>query len=136
MGVTRQNSFELNWGVALNANPYNPNQAVNLTGVVAGAMASTNTIYSNVQAIPQQHNVGVELTWTGTPTGTISVLVSESGNNFYPLTFNPALAQPAGSASGYVISLNQVPFKYFALKYVNASGSGTLTSWVGQKDLG
>lgn len=136
MGDTRQNSFQLNWSAALNANPFRPSQTINLSGVVTGAMASTNTIYSNVQAIPQQHNVGLEVTWTGTPTGVISIFASESGNNFYPLTFNPVLAQPAGSAGGYLIDLNQVPFRYIAVQYVNASGTGVLTVWIGQKDLG
>lgn len=136
MGVTKQNSFQLNWGSSLNANPFNPAQVVNLSGVNTGAMASTNTIYSNVQAVPYQHNIGLEITWTGTPTGTISILASESGNNFYPLSFSPAITQPAGSAGGYLIDLTQLAFRYYAVKYVNASGSGTLTVWAGQKDLG
>lgn len=80
-------------------------------------------------------NQGLEVTWTGTPTGTLSVMVSNSGINFYSLTFNPVLTQPAGAAGGYAIDLNQVPFTYMMLKYVNASGSGTLTVYGQQKDL-
>lgn len=80
-------------------------------------------------------NQGLEVTWTGTPTGTFSVQVSNSGINFYALTFNPALAQPAGSAGGYAVNLNQLPFKYMMLKYVNASGTGVLTVYGQQKDL-
>lgn len=99
-------------------------------------MSGTNTIYSNVQTVTQQHNIGLEVTWTGTPTGTISVLASESGNNFYPLTFNPPLIQPAGAAGGYLIDITQLAFRYYAVQYVNASGSGNLTIWVAQKDLG
>ena len=136
MGDTRQNSFQLNWSATLNANPFNPAQSVNLSGTNTGTMTGTSTIFSNVQTITQQHNIGLEVTYSGTPTGTISVLVSESGNNFYPLTFSPALTQPAGSASGFVIELNQLPFRYYAVKYVNSAGTGVLTIWVGQKDLG
>ena len=136
MGQVRQNDFVLNWSSALNSNPYNPNQKVNLSGVTSGVMSGTNTIYSNVQSLPQQHNVGLEVTWTGTPTGTISIIVSSSGNQFYALTFDPALAQPAGSAGGYAISLNQLPFLYYAVQYTNSSGSGNLTVTVCQKDLG
>lgn len=80
-------------------------------------------------------NIGLEVTWSGTPTGTISVMVSNSGINFYTLTFNPILAQPAGSASGYAIDLNQLPFKYMLIEYVNSSGSGTLNIYGQSKDL-
>lgn len=80
-------------------------------------------------------NQGLEVTWAGTPTGTFQVLVSNSGINFYALTFNPALAQPSGSASGYAVNLNQLPFKYMMLQYTNSSGSGTLTAYGQQKDL-
>jgi hypothetical protein len=133
LGQTRQNSFQLNWGTTLNS-PVVP--GLPLSGTLIGTMASTNTIYSNVQIIPQYHNIGLEVTWTGTPTGTISVLGSISGNNFYALTFSPALTQPAGSAGGYLIDLNQVPFTYLAVQYTNSSGSGSLTVWFGQRDLG
>ena len=80
-------------------------------------------------------NLGIEVTWTGTPTGTISVLCSDSGINFYALTFNPALMQPSGGAGGYLINLNQLPFKYILLQYVNSSGTGVLTSYCQNKDL-
>jgi len=105
------------------------------SGTVNGAMASTNVIYSNIIDLSFYDNIGLEVTWTGTPTGTIEVLVSNSGINFYSLTFNPGLTQPAGSASGYVIDLNQIPFRYLLLRYTNASGSGTLTAYGFGKDL-
>ena len=100
-----------------------------------GAMASTNTIYSQIIDMSRMDNCGLEVTWTGTPVGTISVMASNSSLNFYALTFNPALAQPAGSAGGYVIDLNQFPFKYFMLQYTNTSGSGILTAYAQMKDL-
>lgn len=105
------------------------------SGVIIGTMASTNTIYTQILDVSRMDNMGLEVTWTGTPTGTFSVMVSNSGINFYALTFNPALAQPAGSGSGYAIDLNQVPFKYVMLQYVNASGSGSLTVYGQNKDL-
>jgi hypothetical protein len=80
-------------------------------------------------------NTGLEVTWTGTPTGTLSVMVSCSGINFYALTFNPVLTQPSGSAGGYAINLNQLPFKWLMLQYVNSSGSGVLTVYGQNKDL-
>ena len=105
------------------------------SGTLAGTMSSTNTIYSQIIDISRMDNQGLEVVWTGTPTGTFSVMVSNSGINFFALTFNPALAQPAGSASGYAVNLNQLPFKYMMLKYVNASGSGVLKVYGQIKDL-
>lgn len=105
------------------------------SGVLSGVMASTNTIYSQICDLSKMDNTGLEVTWTGTPTGTFQVLVSNSGINFYALTFSPVLAQPAGSAGGYAVNLNQLPFKYALLQYTNASGSGVLTVYGQNKDL-
>jgi hypothetical protein len=98
-----------------------------LSGVVNGVMSGTNTIYTNILGIRQTDNQGLEVTWTGNPTGTIQVMVSNSGINFYALTFSPALAQPAGSAGGYVISMTALPFQYMFVQYTNTSGSGTIS---------
>jgi|SRR5665213_1229874 len=114
----------------------NPNQGGSIpSGTLVGAMASTNVIYSQILDISKMDNQGLEVTWTGTPTGTFQVVVSNSGISFYALTFTPALSQPAGSAGGYAVNLNQLPFKYMMLKYTNASGSGSLTAYGQNKDL-
>lgn len=105
------------------------------SGVLNGTMSSTNTIYSQILEVSRMDNIGVEIAWTGTPTGTIQVMVSNSGINFYALTFNPALTQPSGSAGGYVVSLNQLPFKYVMLEYTNISGSGSISAYAQMKDL-
>lgn len=80
-------------------------------------------------------NHGIEMAWTGTPTGTLTVIGSNSGLNWFSLTFSPALAQPAGAALVYGIDLNQYPWKYVMLQYVNASGSGTVAAYAQLKDL-
>ena len=105
------------------------------SGLLNGVMSGTNTIYTQIVDISRIDNCGLEVTWTGTPVGTFQVMVSNSGINFYALTFNPALTQPAGSAGGYAIDLNQLPFKYFLLQYTNTSGSGILTVYGQIKDL-
>lgn len=105
------------------------------SGTKTGTMSGTSTIYSNIIDTSRMDNVGVEVTWTGAPVGTISVLGSVSGIKFYALTFSPSLGQPAGTADGYLIDLTQYPFTYYMIKYVNASGSGTLTVYSQFKDL-
>ncbi len=105
------------------------------SGVLDGAMASTNTIYSQIVEVSRMDNIGLEIAWTGNPVGTFSVHASISGINFPSITFDPALAQPSGSAGSYVINLALYGFKYIMLKYVNTSGSGTLHAYGQVKDL-
>ena len=105
------------------------------SGVAGGAMASTNTIYTNILDVSRMDNVGLEVAWSGTPTGTLSVLVSNSGINWSALTFSPPIGQPAGSAAMETIDLNQLPFKYLMCQYVNSTGSGTLNIYLQLKDL-
>lgn len=138
MSGKNQGLITLNWqstSPIIGFLPTHPRGGSNPSGTLSGSMASTNTIYSNIVDVSTMDNVGIEVTWTGTPTGTFSVTASISGVNFYPLTFDPVLTQPSGSAGGYVVSLNQYPFRYFLLQYTNASGSGSLTTYGHQRDL-
>lgn len=105
------------------------------SGTINGVMTGTSTIYSQILDVSKMDNIGLEVTWTSTPVGTFSVLVSNSGINFYALTFDPVLSQPAGTAGGYSVDINQLPFKYMLLKYVNSSSSGVLTVYGQNKDL-
>ena len=103
--------------------------------LTAGAMTGSTTLTSSILTIANSDNIGLELTWSGTPVGTISVLVSNSGITFYALTFNPILSQPAGSAGGYVINLNQVPFQFLEVQYTNTSSTGVLNVYAFTKDV-
>jgi hypothetical protein len=124
--VKNQFPNQFNWQTTTPV-PFKPNVA--LSGVTAGVMSSTNTIYTNIVNVQNYDNSGLQLDWTGTPTGTISIMVSNSGAIFHALTFVPALSQPAGSAGGMVIDLNQIPFTYLMIQYVNSSGTGSLTAY-------
>lgn len=141
MSGKNQYPVTFNWQSAnpastfLPTNSYTSNIGSQPSGVVNGVMSGTNTIYSQIVDVSRIDNQGLEVTWTGTPTGTFQVMVSNSSINFYALTFNPALAQPAGAPGGYAVDLNQLPFKYMMLQYTNSSGSGVLTVYGEQKDL-
>ena len=100
-----------------------------------GSMTGTSTLTSTTFNMQNLDNAGLQIEWTGTPTGTISVLASINNVTFHALTFDPILAQPAGSAGGYLVSLNQVPFPYIQIQYVNSSSTGTLNVWASGKDL-
>jgi len=102
----------------------------------AQAVSSTNTYTSVSTDVNQLHNIGLDVRILGTMTGTFSVLGSNDNQVFTALTFAPAIVQPSGSNTTFLLDLNQFPFRYLKVQYVNASGSGTLTSLMSAKDLG
>jgi uncharacterized membrane protein len=98
-------------------------------------MSGTSTIYTNILDLTLMDNIGLEVTWTGTPTGTLQLMGSNSGAAFYALTFSPVLGQPAGASGGYLIDVVQYPFTYFMIEYTNVSGTGAVTAWLTARDL-
>lgn len=104
-------------------------------GASPGVMSSTNTILSNAQNVGNFDNCCLAIKWTGSPTGTISILESADGVQYDAIVFSPALAQPAGSGSQYTINLALLPAQFIQVKYVNASGSGSLFAYIFSKDM-
>ena len=108
-----------------------------------GAMASTNAIVSEPLNMERVDNVGLEVEWTGNPTG---AFVLEASNKYDPIrnasaTFKAiTLADPpddpAGSASGWLLDLNQIPFRWVRLRYTNASGTGVLNAYAFRRSIG
>lgn len=100
-----------------------------------GVMTGTATVTSATVNVWNLDNIAIQVGWTGTPTGTIAINCSIDNINFDSLTFDPALAQPSGSADNYLISLNQLPYPYLQVQYVNASSTGVLNVWIFGKDV-
>lgn len=78
----------------------------------------------------------MELNWTGTAVGTLSVDGSIDGTVWYPT--GQAVTNPdgSGSANNSLINMMGVGFRYLSLSYINASGSGVLTVIATAKGLG
>ena len=105
----------------------NPNQPGSTpSGNASGAMAATNTIYSQIIDVSKMDNIGLDVNWTGSPVGVFQVMYSNTGQNFKAITFTPPIIQPAGTAAGLGVDLNQFPWKFLMLQYTNTSGAGTL----------
>lgn len=111
--------------------------------ITAGDMSANIT--STVTNIGYVDNVGIELSWTGTPTGTFTVEVSVSyeqdsqGNvinagSWNALTLNPT-PTASGSAGSFYISLNQIEAPWIRVRYVRTSGTGVLTSFICTKEI-
>lgn len=99
------------------------------------AVTGTNSYYSPVQKIQNVRDCSYQLSWTGTPTGTFAVWVSNkflpdttTDNDWVQLSLAVAIVQPAGAASKDIADISAAPFMHMRLKYVNASGSGTITA--------
>lgn len=105
------------------------------SGEQIGPLIGTTPIYTNIVRMSKMDNQGIEVTWTGDIAGTFSVEASNSGINFYPLTFNPVIVQPAGSPGGFLVNLNQFPFTWVMLIYTNVTGTGNITAYSQYKSL-
>lgn len=103
--------------------------------ILSATVSSTNVYTSATQAVANKDNCGLQISFTGTMAGTLTVKCSIDNVNFDALTFSPVLTQPSGSNLRYLINLNQLPFPYFQVVYTNASGSGTLAVYFSAKDL-
>jgi len=139
MSSKNQTPFVFNWQssdprTAFLPVPANTSGSVP-SGTVLGAMASTNTIYSNIVEVSRVDNIGLEIAAAGTGSGTITLYGSDSGANWFTVTPSPSISQPAGSSGVQGTGINQYQHKYIMLKYVNASGTGTLAVYGQTKDL-
>lgn len=96
------------------------------------AVSSTNTYYSS--KISGSAYLSLQLAWTGTPTGTFTVQgsdkvapVESTDTDWFTITPTQAPANPAGSATATSGRVNEFNCLWKRVKYVNASGTGTLT---------
>lgn len=106
--------------------------------IADGAMASTDTLTSDPVDMGGLSTGAYQMAWTGTPTGNATSWVVEVSNNYDPkygasaatwttLTLATAPTNPAGSATNTGLDLGtDFPWRAVRIKYVNASGTGTL----------
>ena len=96
----------------------------------AGVMTGTATLTSDVVDLEGTLPASLEITWTSTAVGTLTVEVSNTGDTWVALTLDPALVSPAGTAGTVFVSLADYRFKKLRVKYVNSSSTGVLNVWV------
>lgn len=103
---------------------FSDNTVTPLLGPVA--VSGTNTYTAGPVKVIDFQTYTFQLEWSGTPTGTITILGSLDGINFRQFGATVS-AQPAGTPNGTIAPLYGHGMKYLEITYVNASGSGTLT---------
>ena len=86
---------------------------------------STNILYTD--------RVGFQLSWTGTPTGTFSVEISNDEISWVALTLSESIAA-AGSADQAFIDC-ETAAKFIRLKYTAGSSTGVLQAKLTAKSI-
>lgn len=111
--------------------------------IAAGDMsASITSGATNIQFLD---NVGAQLHFTGTPTGTFSVEVSMDheqdsqgavsvAGNWVALPLSPSPVA-SGAADDIYIDMNQLSAPWIRLKYTRTSGTGTLAAYICAKEV-
>lgn len=80
-------------------------------------------------------NVGFQLIFTGTPTGTFQCQGSIDNVNWTNLEFS-TVPSATGAADTHLFNLNNVPYRKLRVGYTRTSGTGTLNVWVMAKTVG
>lgn len=100
------------------------------------AVSGTTTFYGTPITIQRLHDSSFHLTWAGTPTGVWTVWVSNKASpglsddtDWVQLTLAVAINQPAGAAGKDFVDLAGLPSGFARMKYVNASGTGTVHAY-------
>jgi hypothetical protein len=100
------------------------------------AVTGANTYYSKMWTGGDSVSYSIQVIWTGTPTGTFTLQVSDKPNPIettdadWVTSTEVAVVNPAGAASQFLVSTVNSPHMKKRLKYVNSAGSGTITGWV------
>jgi hypothetical protein len=102
------------------------------TLMAAGSMSGNLT--SDVVKVQTMDNIGVEFVWTGTPTGTINIDISNDQVTWQQITLSPGIT-PAGGASNAYLEYNQISAPYFRCRYTRTGGTGTLFISVTEKGI-
>jgi hypothetical protein len=96
--------------------------------IAAGNMAGDIT--SGVTDVQYLDNIGLQLIFTGTPTGDFFVDVSlDGGTTWTPLSLSPAPQATGGPGSLYV-DINQISAPKIRVRYDFSAGTGVLNAYL------
>lgn len=104
--------------------------------------ASVTSAAVNIQYLD---NVGIQLVWTGTPSGTFAVQFSldfekdSLGNILNAGTWTAIdlddVPTASGSAGNWYLDMNQISSPWIRIVYTRASGTGSLSAYVTGKEV-
>jgi hypothetical protein len=106
------------------------------------AVSGTTTYYSQEFSGANSSGAGLHIYWTGTPTGTLTFWMSdlpwadETNDNDWVLDTGFVPTNPAGAAGKFRDDFSNARAYRKRLKYVNASGTGTLFGYASVPQVG
>lgn len=95
---------------------------------IMDAVSVAATVSSQWFGVRDQQELSLDVAWTGTPTGTLSLEQSfDGGTTARTVTDATFAANPAGSASNTQTNWHGLPGGAYRVKYTSSSGTGTMT---------
>lgn len=101
----------------------------------SGADLSLASVTSSQTSGLYMDNIGIVVTWTGSPVGVLAIQHSNDGNTWLDLDFGTPI-NIDGSATDHYISINQFPGDFIRAVYTKTSGTGTLAASLTMKQIG
>lgn len=114
---------------------------------ISSAVSLATSVTSSPTNIEGVDNVGYQINFTGTPTGTFTVEVSAdyqpgtspheepiNAGNWIALPISPAVTASGAAGSAY-IDLNQLSAPWIRIVYTRTSGTGSLDVYVTAKGI-
>jgi|694.fasta_scaffold08687_20 hypothetical protein len=108
--------------------------------ITDGTMTGTTVITSSEIDVTQSEIAAIELVWSGTPTGTFQIQAAvqvlgggAAGGTGAGVTWQNIISPAptaAGAAGSHLINLSDFGFSKLRVTYTNASGTGTLNSFI------
>lgn len=118
------------------------NELIKLSLFSGAVMTGTTVLTSQVININFLDNLGVQLHFTGTPTGAFEVQVSadydpntHNSGHWVSIVLSPAPVA-AGAPDDIYIDMNQLSAPWVRVVYTNASGTGALDGFATAKEVG
>lgn len=100
--------------------------------ITAGDMSQTS-LTSRVTKIQFEDNIGLQISWTGSPVGTLAVQVSADQISWISLptsAFVGTYPVPGTSSSPGYLDINQTSAPFIRLVYTRSSGTGVLNALI------
>lgn len=98
--------------------------------IVDGVTIATFTASDSVN-ISDASGYAVQMIWTGTPTGTLTIKGSNDNS-----TFGTVATVATGGASGNSLTnIEKAHYAFVRVEYTHTSGAGTLTVYVSGKNI-
>lgn len=107
---------------------------VNVPFTVLNAQSLATSFQSIPTNIQYQDRVGISITTTGTPTGTLTIEGSIDAITWFTLTFDTAIAPLSGTPNDYFFDIEATALVWIRIAYAATSGSGTMTAKISTKE--